>query len=75
MYRISKRLVLLLGFGSIVWSLNSMAESSQLSGQGEWNKTLEFAKKEGRVVVSITTSTELRAAIERHFEEAFRRRR
>ncbi len=46
MNRISKRLVLLLGFGSIVWSLNSMAESSQVSGQGEWDKTLELAKRE-----------------------------
>ncbi|HEX9270812.1 MAG TPA: extracellular solute-binding protein [Candidatus Binatia bacterium] len=64
-------LILLLGFCSITWSLNSMAESSQLSGQGEWDKALELAKKEGRVVVSITTSAELRAAIEKHFEKRF----
>jgi iron(III) transport system substrate-binding protein len=64
-------LILLLGFCSITWSLNSMAQSSQLSGQGEWDKTLELAKKEGRVVVSITTSAELRAAIEKHFEKRF----
>ena len=72
MNRISKRfLVLLFGFGSIAWSLNSLAEGSQLSGQGEWDKTIELAKKEGRVVVSITTSAELRAAIEKHFERRF----
>ena len=71
MNRISKRLVLLLGFGSIVWSFNSLAEGSQLYGQGEWDKTIELAKKEGRVVVSITTSAELRAAIEKHFERRF----
>ena len=64
-------LILLLGFCSITWSLNSMAQSSQVSGQREWDKTLELAKKEGRVVVSITTSAELRAAIEKHFEKRF----
>jgi ABC-type Fe3+ transport system substrate-binding protein len=64
-------LVLLLGLALIAWSLNAMAQSSHLVGQGEWDKTLELAKKEGRVVVSITTSTELRAAIEKHFEKRF----
>ena len=60
-------LILLLGFYSITWSLNSIAQSSQMSEQGEWDKRLELAKKEGRVVVSITTSAELRVAIEKHF--------
>jgi iron(III) transport system substrate-binding protein len=64
-------LVLLLVLGSIAWALNAMAQSSHLVGRGEWDKTVELAKKEGRVVVSITTSTELRAAIEKHFEKRF----
>jgi iron(III) transport system substrate-binding protein len=64
-------LILLLGFYSITWSLNSIAQSSQMSEHGEWDKRLELAKKEGRVVVSITTSAELRVAIEKHFEKRF----
>jgi len=34
-------------------------------------KTFELAKKEGKVVVSIPASTELRAAIERSFEKRY----
>ena len=64
-------LILLLGFYSLTWSLNSIAQSSQMSEQGEWDKRLGLAKKEGRVVVSITTSAELRVAIEKHFEKGF----
>jgi iron(III) transport system substrate-binding protein len=64
-------LILLLGFYSLTWSLNSIAQSSQMSEQGEWDKRLDLAKKEGRVVVSITTSAELRVAIEKHFEKRF----
>lgn len=40
-------LILLLRFCSITWSLHSMAQSSQVSGQGEWDKTLELGKREG----------------------------
>lgn len=64
-------LILLLGFYSLTWSLNSIAQSSQMSEQGEWDNRLGLAKKEGRVVVSITTSAELRVAIEKHFEKRF----
>jgi ABC-type Fe3+ transport system substrate-binding protein len=38
----------------------------------EWEKAVELAKKEGKVVVSIPASTELRAAIERSFEKRYR---
>src|SRR5262245_2257883 len=46
------------------------------NGQGakpgaEWEKIVELAKKEGRVVVSLPASTELRAAIERSFEKRY----
>ena len=37
--------------------------------QSEWEKTIELAKKEGKVVVSLPASTELRAGIERAFEK------
>src|SRR5688572_10921245 len=37
----------------------------------EWDKTIELAKKEGKVVVSLPASTELRAAIERLFEKRY----
>jgi len=37
----------------------------------EWEKTVELAKKEGKVVVSLPASTELRAAIERSFEKRY----
>jgi len=47
------------------------AQANPPVSQGDWNKTVELAKKEGKVVVSITTSSELRAAIEKHFEKRF----
>ena len=37
----------------------------------EWEKIVELAKKEGKVVVSLPASTELRAAIERTFEKRY----
>ena len=37
----------------------------------EWEKTVEAAKKEGRVVVSIPASTELRRGIEKVFKQRF----
>jgi len=47
------------------------AQSAKSPGQTEWDKTIERARKEGRVVVSITTSNDLRAAIEKHFERKY----
>ncbi|HEU5465218.1 MAG TPA: hypothetical protein VFV82_13890, partial [Candidatus Binatia bacterium] len=38
---------------------------------GEWEKTVEAAKKEGKVVVSIPASTELRRGIEKVFKQRF----
>ena len=45
--------------------------SAQSAKPGEWEKTVELAKKEGKVVISIPASTELRAAIERSFEKRY----
>ena len=45
--------------------------SAQGAKSGEWERTVDLAKKEGRVVVSVPASTELRAAIERSFEKRY----
>jgi ABC-type Fe3+ transport system substrate-binding protein len=37
----------------------------------EWDRTVELAKKEGKVVVSVPASSELRAAIEKFFEKRY----
>lgn len=47
------------------------AQTAKPTWQAEWDKTLELAKKEGKVVVSIPASNELRAAIERSFEKRY----
>jgi iron(III) transport system substrate-binding protein len=44
---------------------------AQSAKSADWEKTVELAKKEGRVVVSVPASTELRAAIERSFEKRY----
>ncbi len=46
-------------------------QSAKPAAQGEWEKTIELAKKEGKVVVSIPASTGLRTAIERMFEKRY----
>lgn len=47
------------------------AQTVKPNWQTEWDKTIELAKKEGKVVVSIPASNELRAAIERSFEKRY----
>ena len=51
--------------------MDAFAQTAKPAWQAEWDKTVELAKKEGKVVVSLTTSAELRAAIERQFEKRF----
>jgi iron(III) transport system substrate-binding protein len=58
-------LVLLVG-----WNLHDPLASAQ-SPQSEWNKTIEAGKKEGKVVISVPSSAELRKEIERVFEQRF----
>src|SRR5437764_4742124 len=41
------------------------------SPQSEWNKIVEAGKKEGKVVVSVPSSAELRKEVERVFEQRF----
>jgi ABC-type Fe3+ transport system substrate-binding protein len=47
------------------------AGEAKPSSPVEWEKTVEAAKKEGRVVVSIPASTELRRGIEKVFKQRF----
>jgi iron(III) transport system substrate-binding protein len=47
------------------------AQSVRSVGPADWDRTIELAKKEGKVVVSLPASTELRAAIERLFEKRY----
>lgn len=59
-------LVMLLASGRVVF-----AQTTKPGSQADWEKTVEVAKKEGRVVVSIPASTELRAEIEKNFEKRY----
>ncbi len=47
------------------------AQSAKTAPQTDWDRVLELGKKEGKVVVSIPASAELRAAIEKQFESRF----
>jgi iron(III) transport system substrate-binding protein len=47
------------------------AQSSKPVGQADWDKTVEAAKREGKVVVSIPTSAELRKEFEAGFQKKF----
>src|SRR5262249_60831560 len=55
-------------FGLLI-ALSIGAQPVKLAAQADWDKMIDHAKKEGRVVVSVTTSNDLRAAIEKHFEQ------
>jgi iron(III) transport system substrate-binding protein len=60
--------VLILG-----WNVPDQSASAQTgqSAQSEWKKTVEAGKKEGKIVVSVPSSAELRKEIERVFEQRF----
>ena len=47
------------------------AQTVKPSWQADWEKTIELAKREGKVVVSIPASSELRAELEKHFEKRY----
>src|SRR5712692_3392572 len=56
--------------GCCLLALPSMV-SAQGNSKAEWDKTLELAKKEGKVVVSIPASAELRKLIEDAFKKRY----
>ncbi len=49
----------------------AVAQAPDAASKAEWNKTLEAAKKEGKVVVSIPASPELRKEVEKIFQQRF----
>jgi iron(III) transport system substrate-binding protein len=66
------RLIFLLGF-ILAWSVAASVAVAQTgsSRQGEWEKIIEAGKKEGKVVVSVPSSAELRKGIEKTFKPRF----
>jgi iron(III) transport system substrate-binding protein len=54
--------------GLLLFPALGFAQASKTGAQAEWDKVVEAARKEGRVVVSIPTSAELR----KEFESGFR---
>jgi len=47
------------------------AQTAKPAWQTDWDRTIELAKKEGKVVVSLPASAELRAGIEKLFEKRY----
>src|SRR6478736_4840148 len=66
------KLLFLLVFitGSILSNIVAQAQTGQPT-QNEWNKIVEAAKKEGKVVVSVPASAELRKDVERSLKQRF----
>ena len=64
------RIPAVVGIAVIAFAAQGAIAQSAKPG-AEWDKTIELAKKEGKVVVSIPASTELRAAIEKSFEKRY----
>src|SRR5437016_13403319 len=49
----------------------SLSQTAKPNSQVEWEKTLEAAKREGKVVVSVPTSAELRKELEAGLQKKF----
>ena len=64
---------LVLAVALTVWSHPPLAaaQAARPDWQAEWDKVLEAAKKEGKVVVSVPASSELRKKMEETFEKRF----
>ncbi len=60
-----------LAFGLALLTDSAWSQGSDGSSVTEWNKTLEAARKEGRVVVSVPASAELKKQIEKAFNRRF----
>jgi len=69
------RLKIFLSFGALaclaLLGAGAHAGEAKPSSAGEWERTIEAAKKEGKVVVSIPASAELRKGIESAFKRRF----
>ena len=64
------RIFVLLLISALLPAAVALAQTTQGKGS-EWERTVEAAKKEGRVVVSIPTSAELRKEFESGFQKIF----
>jgi iron(III) transport system substrate-binding protein len=53
------------------WFLPVKLGAQSVSNKSEWDKVVEGAKKEGKVIVSIPTSAELRKEFETGFQKAY----
>ena len=53
------------------WPSGSFPQTAKPSWQVEWERAVELAKKEGKVVISIPASAELRQALEEGFKKRF----
>ena len=53
------------------WPSGSFPQTAKPSWQVEWERAVELAKKEGKVVISIPASAELRQALEEGFKRRF----
>jgi iron(III) transport system substrate-binding protein len=74
--KLYRRLKIFLWFGglacfTLLGARELHAGEAKPSSAVEWEKTVEAAKKEGRVVVSIPASAELRRGIEKVFKQRF----
>ena len=49
----------------------SLAQTAKPAWQAEWERAIELAKKEGKIVISIPASAELRQALEESFKRRF----
>jgi ABC-type Fe3+ transport system substrate-binding protein len=58
-------------FTSLAFGAFGIAAETRTSGQAEWDKTVEAAKKEGKVTISIPASAEMRKQIEDNFKKRF----
>ena len=71
MNRRFKRRVIVFIAAIVFAPLIANAQGAKAAAPAEWEKIIELARKEGRVVVSLPASAELRAAIERSFEKRY----
>src|SRR5262249_7056332 len=60
-----------LAYVSVLQSPRLFAAEAKPTASGDWEKTVEAAKKEGKVVVSVPASAELRKGLEKNFKQRF----
>jgi iron(III) transport system substrate-binding protein len=64
-------LVLIVTLATLFSPLQLFAQTKPISSASEWEKTLEAARKEGKVTVSIPASAEMRRQLEENFKKRY----